>query len=39
MDKCLVVNPQQKFTCSKTTTEALEKKCEICSKLSIKIYW
>ena len=38
MDKCLAVNPQQKFTCSMTTTEALEARCEICPKLSIKIH-
>ena len=27
---------QQLFTCSKSTIETLEKKCEICSKLTIK---
>ena len=28
--------PQLTFTCSKSTIEILEKKCEICSKLTIK---
>ena len=29
--------PQPTFTCSKLTIEALEQRCEICSKLTIKV--
>ena len=38
---CHITQPA--FTCSKLTTEALEQRCEICSKLTIKTpkrrYW